>query len=209
MPRSAEAQPWFRRSVSTHAHAWRRTARFPPSRGGRCDGWGAARASPACGEARRTRTLARGLGVAANKHKQTLKHLAPARRSFGQRPRRAACASRAWEARCGCADDQSGHPSTPAWSSRGGGRGGARASCRSPHPAPQKAGGRRAPLAPPTHALIIAAPLRIPPPPELPMPNQEHCVAFSLLCPWDLHKLTPAHSPSPLSTPTGLHIAPM
>ena len=94
---------------STHAHAWRRTARFPPSRGGRCDGCGAARASPACGEARRTRTLARGLGVAANKHKQTLKHLAPARRSFGQRPRRAACASRAWEASSGCADDQSGH----------------------------------------------------------------------------------------------------
>ena len=90
---------------STHAHAWRRTARSP--RG--CDGCGAARASPACGEARRTRTLARGLGVAANKHKQTLKHLAPARRSFGQRPRRAACASRAWEASSGCADDQSGH----------------------------------------------------------------------------------------------------
>ena len=44
---------------------------LPPSLGrGECDGCGAARASPACGEARRTRTLARGLlGVAANKHK--------------------------------------------------------------------------------------------------------------------------------------------
>ena len=81
----------------------------PPLGGGRCDGCGAARASPACGEARRTRTLARGLGVAANKHKQSLKPLACARRSFGQRPRRAACASRAWEAKGGCADDQSGH----------------------------------------------------------------------------------------------------
>ena len=39
---------------------------LPPPRSGRgCDGCGAARASPACGEARRTRTLARGLGVAA------------------------------------------------------------------------------------------------------------------------------------------------
>ena len=112
---------------STHAHAWRRTARFPPLSGGECDGCGAARASPACGEARRTRTLARGLGVAANKHKQTLKHLAPARRSFGQRPRRVACASRAWEASSGCADDQSGAIDRPAWSvSRWRARGGSR-----------------------------------------------------------------------------------
>ena len=43
-------------------------ARSLPSRGGGCDGGGAARASPACGEARRTRTLARGLGVAANRN---------------------------------------------------------------------------------------------------------------------------------------------
>ena len=43
------------------------------------------------------------------KQTQKPKHLAPARRSFGQRPRRAACASRAWEASSGCADDQSGH----------------------------------------------------------------------------------------------------
>ena len=109
MPRSAEAQPWFRRSVfNTRTRVAPHRALTPLS-GGWCDGCGAARASPACGEARRTRTLARGLGVAANKHKQTLKHLAPARRSFGQRPRRAACASRAWEVSSRCADDQSGH----------------------------------------------------------------------------------------------------
>ena len=193
LPRSAEAQPWFRRSVSTHAHAWRRTARFPPSRGG-CDGRGAARASPACGEARRTRTLARGLGVAANKHKQTLKHLAPARRSFGQRPRRAACASRAWEASGGCADDQRAIDTgvvVSRWRARGGSR-------LPSLPAPCSTKGWRAgPTGPTTHALINAAPLRIPPPPERPMPNQEHCVPFSLLCPWEprLRKLTPAHSP--------------
>ena len=90
----------------THTRGAAPRASHPLGRG-ECDGCGAARASPACGEARRTRTLARGLGVAANNHKP--KHLAPARRSFGQRPRRAACASRAWEASSGCADDQSGH----------------------------------------------------------------------------------------------------
>ena len=193
---------------STHAHAWRRTARFPPSWAG--DAMAVALRAPPPRAGRRAalaRLLAGWVSLQTNTNKP--KHLAPARRSFGQRPWRVACASRAWEASSGCADDQGGID-TPASSSRGGGRGGARASRRPPHPAPQKAGGRRAPLAPPTHALIIAAPLRIPPPPELPMPNQEHCVAFSLLCPWDLHKLTPAHSPSPLSTPTrGLHIAPM
>ena len=194
-----------------HTHTRGAAPRASPlSRGGECDGCGAARASPACGEARRTRTLARGLGVAANKHKQTLKHLAPARRSFGQRPRRAACASRAWEARGGCADDQMTICTgvvVSRWRARGGSR-----LLSLPAPCSTK-GWRAGPTGPPhtrTHQCRTT-PHPSPPPPELPMPNQEHCVPFSL-CPWEeprLHTLTPAHSPSPLSTPTGLHIAPM
>ena len=123
---------------------------LPTLSGGGCDGCGAARASPACGEARRTRTLARGLGVAANKHKQTLKHLAPARRSFGQRPRRAACASRAWEAKGGCADDQRSHRHPGVVVSRWRARGGSRLPSL---PAPCSTKGWRAagPTGPPTH----------------------------------------------------------
>ena len=193
---------------STHAHAWRRTARSP--RG--CDGCGAARASPACGEARRTRTLARGLWVSLQN--QQPKHLASARGSFRPRPRRAACASRVWAVITVCAD-------TPAFCwSRGGGRGGARAPCRSPHPAPQKAGARGPPT-PHTLTHQCRTAMHRPPPTNYQCPNQEHLETHqsrptrlhyvSLPLPLGaarLHTLTPAHSPS--STPTCCtSIAPM
>jgi hypothetical protein len=144
------------------------------------------------------------------------KHLASARRSFGPRPRRAACASRAWALMGGCADQRARlcvHICcTGVWSSRGGGRGGL-----APPVAPRTllhirlAGGRGAPT--PHTPLINAAHccMHPPPPPELPLRNQrtprdppEYRPTRVPLGPWQprLHTLTPAHSPFPLSTPT-------
>ena len=191
---------------STHAHAWRRTARFPPSRGG--DAMAVALRAPPPRAGRRAalaRLLAGWVSLQTNTTNQNtsrprvgrLGNVRGVRRVLVVRGRRAAGVLMikghlhrrgrlAVEGEGGLAPPVA--PRTLLHKRLAGG---------GPH------------WPPPTHALIIAAPLRIPPPPELPMPNQEHCVAFSLLCPWDLHKLTPAHSPSPLSTPTGLHIAPM
>lgn len=94
---------------------------------------------------------------------------------------------------------------------------GARAPCRSPHPAPQKAGAR-APNSPhspqlPTHSLINAALLciaRHQPTTNARTKNTSRptrvdrleSITCPSLCPWEprLHTLTPAHSPS--STPT-------
>lgn len=88
---------------------------------------------------------------------------------------------------------------------------GARAPCRSPHPAPQKAGGRGPQL--PTHSLINAALLciaRHQPTTNARTKNTSRptrvdrldSITCPSLCPWEprLHTLTPAHSPS--STPT-------
>ena len=181
---------------------------LPPR--GWCDGCGAARASPACGEARRTRTLARGLWVSLQNQPTQPKHLASARGSFRPRPRRAACASCAWALILMCADHRE-------LSRRARG---ARAPCRSPHPAPQKAGGRGPPT-PHTLTHQCRTAMHRPPPTNYQCPNQEHLETHqsrptrvhyvSLPLPLGaarLHTLTPAHSPS--STPTCCtSIAPM